>query len=292
MAASDAEKAMRQDRLQASEGTNEEQCAERSTDSELAPFLDKCNRERQGHRYDLQDASKSGRGKGKAQSSRITAAQFREKMRRPYTVDGVTYNDMDQQSFTYDSGTLYCMCCSTTVSYYHAAQHVMTDLHKKKLPYWREHGAEMLTLGQHVAAHKAEVGSEGQTLDAATLGHRAEVMQLAADCNWSVASLHIARPLFDLWSGKQLRDVNRLSDNVPVLLSRELEYVSDMNTLCFREWASTFDGSPLGCEAEVFMQRRVSLNFDIIELLSGLVLLKKSPNARAGICHCSSDMKP
>ena len=33
---------------------------------------------------------------------------------------------MDQQSFTYDAGTLFCTCCSTTVSFYHAAQHVKT----------------------------------------------------------------------------------------------------------------------------------------------------------------------
>jgi len=136
-AASDAKKAIAaskhnsvaQDQRQTSQGEIEEEGDkehEPSTYHKLAPLSDECNRERQGHRYDLQDASKAVHGKGKANSSHITAAQFREKMQRSYVIDGVIYSDMDQQSFTYDAGTLFCTCCSTTESFYHAAQHVKT----------------------------------------------------------------------------------------------------------------------------------------------------------------------
>ena len=79
-AASDAKKAIAaskhnsvaQDQRQTSQGEIEEEGGkehEPSTYHKLAPLSDECNRERQGHRYDLQDASKAGRGKGKANSS-------------------------------------------------------------------------------------------------------------------------------------------------------------------------------------------------------------------------------
>ena len=68
---------------------------------------------------------------------------------------------MDQQSFTYDAGTLFCTCCSTTVSFYHAAQHVKTR--RDLLDAEREHTTAVLVLQEATRVKDKNITELGPT---------------------------------------------------------------------------------------------------------------------------------
>jgi len=136
------------------------------------------------------------------------------------------------------------------------------------------------TLKHVIASYEDRSNAVGQTLHPDEKVFRAEALIALFESNTAVECARPILALMERKTGKKLGEPHGLFPYVPCVLECEVLKIRELLDSCFSEYTITIDGSPFWAEAEIVAIRAITRkNFNLVEKLIRVAMLKKSPDA-------------